>query len=36
MEWKRTSLWLVVCLAVSLLPQAFASPQSSNLTELEN
>lgn len=36
MERKRTSLWLVVCLAVSLLPRAFASPQSSNLAELES
>src|SRR6202158_1317902 len=36
MERKRTSLWIVVCLAVSLLPRAFASPQSSNLAELES
>src|ERR1700686_1050538 len=36
MEWKRTSLWLVVCFTLSLLPRAAASPQSSNLTELES
>jgi exo-1,4-beta-D-glucosaminidase len=36
MERKRTSLGLVVCLAVSLLPLAFASPQSSNLAELDS
>src|SRR6202011_5710613 len=36
MQRKHKCVKLVLCLTVILLPRAFASPQSSNLTELEN
>src|SRR3982074_2245552 len=36
MQRKRKCARLVVCLTVVLLPRVFASPQSSNLTELES
>src|SRR6266852_4280748 len=35
MQRKRACARLILCLALILLPRAFASPQSSNLTELE-
>ncbi len=36
MQRKRTCAWLIVCLTLIVLPRVFASPQSSNLTELES
>src|SRR6267378_8388340 len=36
MQQKHTCVKLVLCLSVICLTRAFASPQSSNLTELES